>query len=106
MEKAYRQIKRDYAADKGDELYAKGKNVASMKMKSTLGTGLYIYGAMRANEAVRKTGWLRIGSLEIDQRAVQSLTLGSSAIATALNLKASSDMNKMGASHFYRRSIT
>ena len=98
LDRAYKQVKKDYSADKGKELFRKGRRISQYRFASGLaGTAGFLYGSSVA----QKHGITSVKDLKRNKSAMKSLAIGGAAIA-AINAHNAIKINQLN--NFYTHS--
>lgn len=101
LNRSYKQVKKDYNADKGKELYSKGKTITGNTTVSSVARMSAFAGSMVANQIIRK----KMGNTKTSLITTTAVTLGSTAVGAIIAGKADSDNKKLRAYYSHSRDV-
>lgn len=101
LERSYKQVKLDYKADQGKELYRSGKTVTGNTAVNQMAQVSIMAGSVVANRVIRST----IGDAKTANIASASIAIGGTAVNAIMAGKTRSDNNKLRAYYAHTRDV-
>lgn len=100
LNKSYDQLKLDYRADQGRELYKRGKTITNNTLNRQYRSAGIIAATVIADAALKSTGYesyRRFAGVPISSLTPAAIAIGGAAVNTALSMKENSENKKLRA---------